>query len=97
MSNPDCPKCSSRMVSNGATRWRCIECGYSPSKVRIERTLPDYSNRLPCPYCGEHHGIKHDANRYFCGNCGRCYQKDWQDKPIEQEETVIPATEAITL
>jgi ribosomal protein S27AE len=95
--NLDCPKCGSRMVSNGAIRWRCTQCGYSPSKMSTERTLPDYSDRPPCPYCGEYHAIKHGASVYLCGECGRCYQKDWQDKPIEQEEIVIPASEAVLL
>lgn len=86
MNIPQCPNCKGRMVSNGVTRWRCLVCGHSPTKVKIERKKPDYSKRPPCPDCGVHYALKHLSNEYRCGNCGRCFPKDWQAQRVYQQE-----------
>lgn len=86
MSNPPCPNCKGRMVSNGVLRWRCIECGHSPAKMKVERKRPDYSKRPPCPYCGAHYALKHTASEYKCGSCHRCFQADWEAQRLLMQE-----------
>ena len=86
MSNPPCPQCKGQMLSNGRTRWRCVECGHSPAKHKVERLKPDYSNRPPCPHCGAHYALKHTKPEYMCGKCGRCFDKDWQAQRVYQKE-----------
>ena len=83
--HPPCPKCASPMNSNGAIRWICTNCGFSPLKHHRERERPDYSKRTSCPKCGAYYGMKLDSQRYQCGRCGTRYQRDWQDKIVYQQ------------
>ena len=86
MKPPSCPQCKGRMVSNGVTRWRCVECGHSPAKHKFERIKPDYEKRSPCPHCGAHYALKHTTPEYKCGKCGRCFPRDWEAQRVYQEE-----------
>lgn len=94
---PYCPRCGTQFISNGANRWRCPGCGYGPSKVKCELEKPNYTERAPCPICGKHYGILHGINEYQCGACGKCYQRDWQEKLEAGNDMVIPAMEAVEL
>jgi len=87
--HPPCPKCDTPMNSNGALRWICVNCGFSPLKLHRNREVPDYSERAPCPVCGATHGTKIDGSRYKCGDCGKQYQRNWQDKLVIQEDIIL--------
>lgn len=71
-----CPKCGSwDTLKQGGGRIKCHACHKSSMIIYIGKPILDFSDRPPCPNCGEYEGRWKSkyTRRLVCGNCGTQY------------------------